>query len=306
MVTNYAVAPVPQNISYTYTSTATLRAGVQTFTKIQSASCGYATMMGAVFSDPTILTEVPQFYSFLSSNYVNDSAMTSPEACEAHCTAAPTCDTFYYQYEWTNSSRMVSAGAPARWMHKCQLNLAYSGANCGSPFAADANAKTEYAGRVSAAGSKSVTRPITYTYTTDITMSPGTTIQTYMKIQSASCGYATMMGAVFSDPTILTEVPQFYSFLSSGYVTDTAMMGPDACMAHCINTNTCSTFYYQYEWTNSSRMVSAGAPARWMHKCQLNLAYSDSNPGANCGSPFAADANEMDEYAGRVSAAGSE
>jgi hypothetical protein len=300
-VTSYAVDPVPQNISYTYTTDIPLSAGVQTYQKIRSATCGYADLMGAVFSDATILTEVPQFYSFLSSGYITDAAMTSPDACEAQCTAASTCQMFYYQYEWTNSSRMVAAGAPARWLHKCQLTLAFSGTNCGSPFAGDAVEKTEHAGRVSAAGSKSVSHNISYTYTTDVTLSPGTSIQTYQKIRSATCGYANLMGAVFSDATILTEVPQFYSFLSSGYITDAAMMGPEACEAHCTAASTCQMFYYQYEWTNSSRMVAAGAPARWLHKCQLTLAFS----GTSCGSPFAGDAVEKTEHAGRVSAAGS-
>ena len=49
---------------------------------------------------------------------------------------------------------MVTAGSSPRWMHKCQMNLAYSGTDCGSVCEADANYKTEYAGRVSAAGSK--------------------------------------------------------------------------------------------------------------------------------------------------------
>jgi len=300
--TGYVISPqVPKYVSYSYTTEATLIQGLQTYTKIKSATCGYATLMGAVFSDPTILTEVPQFYSFLSSGYITDTSMMGPEACEAQCKAAPTCETFYYQYEWTNSSSMVAAGSPARWLHKCQMNLAYS-AGCGSVFEADANSKTEYAGRVSAAGlSSPMTHSIAYTYVTDITITQPSDIQTYTKIKSATCGYATMMGAVFSDPTILTEVPQFYSFLSSGYITDTSMMNPQACESQCAAAPTCQTFYYQYEWTNSSSMVAAGSSPRWMHKCQMNLAYS----GTDCGSVFEADANSKTEYAGRVSAAGS-
>jgi len=256
--------------------------------------------MGAVFSDPTILTQVSPFYSFLDSGYVTDETMTNPEACEAYCTSESTCDTFYYQYEFTNSSSMVAAGVAARWMHKCQLNLAFSGSDCGSPFADDANDKTEYAGRISAAGSKSETESISYTYTTDVTLSADSSIQTYNKIKSVNCSYATVMGAVFSDPTILTQVSPFYSFLDSGYVTDETMTNPEACEAYCTSESTCDTFYYQYEFTNSSSMVAAGVAARWMHKCQLNLAF-----GSGCGSPFADDANDKTEYAGRVSAAGS-
>jgi len=145
------------------------------------------------------------------------------------------------------------------------------------------------------------TSEITYTYNTGVTLGPDSSIQPYTKVKSATCGYATVTGAVFSDPTILTEVPKFYSFLDSNYITDPAMNGPEACETHCLEAgDICSTFYYQYEWTNSSSMVSARSPARWLHKCQLNSAY-----GADCGSPFADDANDWDEYAGRVSAAGS-
>lgn len=150
---NFAVTVPSANVSYTYATNVKLSAGstIKPYYKIKSATCGYAVLMGAVFSDPTILTEVPQFYSFLDSNYITDTMMTGPEKCSEYCTSAPTCDTFYYQYEWTSSSTMEAASAPPRWMHKCQLNLAYA-SDCGSPFAADANDWDEYVGRVSASG----------------------------------------------------------------------------------------------------------------------------------------------------------
>jgi hypothetical protein len=45
----------------------------------------------------------------------------------------------------------------------------------------------------------------------------------------------------------------------------------------------------------------SGVEGRWMHKCQLLQPFS----GSSCGSPYADDENDYDEYAGRVSAAGS-
>merc|ERR1711934_1282370 len=104
-----------------------------------SASCGYADLTGAIFSDTTILSELAPtvFYGFYSgvsgAGYITDASMNNPEACEAYCHGEPTCSTFYYQYEFTNSSRMVRASIAPRWMHKCQLNLPFA-ANCGSPF----------------------------------------------------------------------------------------------------------------------------------------------------------------------------
>lgn len=122
-----------------------------------------------------------------------------------------------------------------------------------------------------------------------------------------------MMGFVVSDPTVLSELAPstFYSFLSGtpaapggGYITDASMTSPEACEAYCNGAPTCSTFYYQYEFTNSSRMVAASIEPRWMHKCQLNLPLLVSPVGDSCGSPFAGDTNDWDEFAGRVSAAG--
>jgi len=148
--------------------------------------------------------------------------------------------------------------------------------------------------------------PITYTYTTDVLLHPGSAIQPYKKIKSASCGYATVTGAIFSDTTILAELSPrtFYRFYDGtsglGYFTDAAMTGPEACEAYCDSEPTCAQFYYQYEFTNSSVMNQAPAVApRWMHKCQLTAAF-----GADCGSVFDGDANDYDEFAGRVSAAG--
>ena len=63
----------------------------------------------------------------------------------------------------------------------------------------------------------------------------------------------------------------------------------------------CRQAYYQYEYTYSSTMEAAGLPetdGRWMHKCQLLAPFP-----AGCGSPFAEDSNDFDEYAGRVSSA---
>ena len=148
--------------------------------------------------------------------------------------------------------------------------------------------------------------PIAYTYTTNVLLHPTSTIRPYEKIRSASCGYATVTGAVFSDTSILTELlPRtFYGFYDGasglGYVTDAAMTGPEACEAYCNAEPTCAQFYYQYEFTNSSVMNQAPAVApRWMHKCQLSAAFA-----AGCGTVFAGDANDYDEFAGRVSAAG--
>merc|ERR1711904_744558 len=70
-VTNFSVtaqsAAAAPFISYTFATGMSTSVGVQAYTKIKSASCSYADLMGFVTSDPTILTEVPQFYSFLSS-----------------------------------------------------------------------------------------------------------------------------------------------------------------------------------------------------------------------------------------------
>ena len=56
---------------------------------------------------------------------------------------------------------------------------------------------------------------------------------------------------------------------------------------------------YQYEWTNSSSaMNSPTVTPRWMHKCQMLLPFA----GSGCGSPYADDSNDWDEYAGRVAA----
>jgi len=156
-------------------------------------------------------------------------------------------------------------------------------------------------------------QPITYRQTTTVSLKPNTGIQTYKQLKcSTTGGYATLMGGVFSDPTIISEVPQFYSFLAPtygmGYVTDAAMTGPDACAAYCAAESTCAMFYYQYEETDSSTMIStctadptSGAcTKRWMHKCQLTESLACSG-----GTVFADDTNDYDEMAGRVSAAGS-
>jgi hypothetical protein len=153
--------------------------------------------------------------------------------------------------------------------------------------------------------------PLTYTHVTDVSYTPGTGVQPYMKIRSATCGYADLMGAVFNDPTIFTELgaTNFYGFYSGtsglGYVSDAAMTSPDACNAYCAANAGCEMFYYQYEWTLTSRMTSAGAAGRWMHKCQLLAPFTAAQGAPNCGSPFAGDTNDWDEYAGRASAAGS-
>merc|ERR1719231_888575 len=129
-------------------------------------------------------------------------------------------------------------------------------------------------------GCASAPQPISYTFTTSISLSPSSGIRVYEKIRSASSGYADLMGFVVSDPTVLSELAPstFYSFLSGtpaapggGYITDASMTSPEACEAYCNGAPTCSTFYYQYEFTNSSRMVAASIEPRWMHKCQLNL-----------------------------------
>ena len=137
-----------------------------------------------------------------------------------------------------------------------------------------------------------------------MSLAPGSGILPYQKIRSATCGYADLTGFVVSDPTVITELAPttFYGFYSGtsglGYVTDAAMTSPAACETYCTNEATCQMFYYQYEFTNSSRMVSGSIAPRWMHKCQLLLAFA-----SGCGSPYADDANDWDEFAGRVSAA---
>jgi len=210
----------------------------------------------------------------------------------------------------------LTVGAPAR-----ELQMVPSWCNvytCGFDMCAASDACTELSeGSSCASWCNSWTtgfsvcsgcyapQPISYRYTTSVTMDVRSSIQTYTKIKSATCGYADLMGFVTSDPTILTEVPQFYSFFSPttgmGYVTDTTMTSPGACEAYCKSESTCTMFYYQYEYTDSSTMASASATPRWMHKCQLLMPFS----GTSCGSPYDDDANDYDEYAGRVSAAGS-
>jgi hypothetical protein len=129
-------------------------AGIQPYMKIRSPSCGYADLMGAVFNDAA-LTGV-QLYGFYDGTsglgYVIDAAMTGPDQCKAYCDANPTCQQYYYQYEYTDSSRLGTV-TPA-WFHKCQLTLAFSGTGCAPVLADDANDWDEYSGRVSAAGTK--------------------------------------------------------------------------------------------------------------------------------------------------------
>lgn len=147
---------------------------------------------------------------------------------------------------------------------------------------------------------------------TAVTYKQGAGIQLYTKIKSATCSFATLMGAVF-DSAALDGV-QLYGFYGGqystppsagiGYVIDAAMTGPDACQKYCNDNSLCEYWYYQYELTNSSRTRAAGVQPAWFHKCQLLQPYS-ADGKSGCGSAYAGDANSWDEFAGRASAAGS-
>jgi len=124
-------------------------------------------------------------------------------------------------------------------------------------------------------------------------------VQTFQKVKSENCGYASLVGAIFN-----AQYSSMYSFFEEEdkYTVDFGMDSADVCQLHCYRNADCAQWYYQYE-QGGDRF--ADDPTGMYHKCQLSAAFT-SDDGSDCGSQFQDDANDDDEAAnGRISAAGS-
>ena len=138
------------------------------------------------------------------------------------------------------------------------------------------------------------------TYDCTCTATEDSCIKPYMKIGSggSDCGYSTLVGVVFQDPAL--EGPEhqysFYSGDDAVYTIDEEMTTAEACQAHCAANPDCGHFYFQYEYTDASWL--GDVEPQWLYKCQLSAPFEEG-----C-TVYFDDANEDDEYVGRISAAG--